>query len=82
MRLGKAELRYWPRPRVVIENIVFERREIGLKVSAPRGLIRLDLIDLLDGSVEAPNLVLQNAEVQLPSSGLHALYASPRSLTG
>ncbi len=82
VRLGKAELRYWPRPRVVIENIVFERREIGLKVSAPRGLIRLDLIDLLDGSVEAPNLVLQNAEVQLPSSGLHALYASPRSLTG
>ncbi len=82
VRLGKAELRYWPRPRVVIENIVFEHREIGLKVSAPRGLIRLDLIDLLDGSVEAPNLVLQNAEVQLPSSGLHALYASPRSLTG
>lgn len=82
VRLGKAELRYWPRPRVVIENIAFERRDIGLNVIAPRGLIRLDLIDLLDGSVEAPNLLLQNAEVQLPSSGLQALYASPRSLTG
>ncbi|MCU0819574.1 MAG: AsmA family protein [Beijerinckiaceae bacterium] len=82
VRLGKAELRYWPRPRVVIENISFERREIGLRVTAPRALVRLDLIDLLDGSVESPNLLLQNAEVQLPSAGLHALYASPRSLAG
>ncbi len=82
VKVGKADLRYWPRPRIVLENITFERRDLGLRVTAPRALIRLDLLDLIDGSVEAPNLILQNAEVHLPSSNLHALYASPRSLAG
>lgn len=82
VRIGRAELRYWPRPRIVLENISFERRETGLRVVAPRGIIRIDLLDLVDGSLEAPNLTLQNAEVQLPASGLHAIYASPKNIAG
>lgn len=82
VRIGKAELRYWPRPRLILENVAYERPELGLRLAAPRGIIRLDLIDLVDGTVDAPNLILQNAAIHLPTANLHALYASPRSLTG
>ncbi|MFM8749631.1 AsmA-like C-terminal region-containing protein [Rhabdaerophilum sp.] len=82
VRIGKAELRYWPRPQIIIEDIAFERREMGLRITATRGILRLHLMDLIDGSVDVPDLTLQNAFVRLPSSDLTAIYASPRGLTG
>ena len=79
--IGKAELRYWPLPRIVLQQIDISAPHANLSLSAPRGILRLGLVDLLDGTVNSPDLELNSPEIRVAVGGLGRFYASPRGIT-
>jgi AsmA protein len=75
-----TELRYWPSPHLVLGQVRVKHAGKGFDIRAPRGEIRLDLLDLVDGSVDFPHLALDRAEISLGGSEWRARYASPRAV--
>jgi hypothetical protein len=80
LRLGKAEIRYWPQPRLVFSQLHFDHPGAGLLLTSGRAVLRIGLIDLLDGRLDQPHLELTGADIRLDPGAFHQAAASPRGL--
>lgn len=80
LRFGKAEIRYWPQPRIVFNRLRFEHEAAGLSLDAGRAVLRIGLADLLDGSIDQPHLELGGADIRLHSRPFQQASASPQGL--
>lgn len=81
LRFGKADIRYWPRPRIVFDTIEFEHAGAGLSLKAMRAVLRIGITDVLVGSLDQPHLVLNAADIRLGPGLFQRAAASPRGLT-
>jgi hypothetical protein len=80
INVESAELRYWPRPRLVLGRVSLKHAGKGIELHAPRGEIRLDVLDIFDGSVDFPHLALDEAEIRVGGADWRTSYSSPRAL--
>lgn len=72
---------YWPQPRVVMENVQIEAAQHGIMVAAPRLVIALNILDLLDGEIEEPTLIFQDSDITIKAPALNQQARSPRNIT-
>ncbi|MGL5448197.1 MAG: hypothetical protein ACRDBL_12900, partial [Rhabdaerophilum sp.] len=81
LRFGKADIRYFPQPRIVFDALEFEHQGAGLSVKAGRAILRIGILDLIDGSLDQPHLELEAADIRLQQSFFQQAVAAPRGLT-
>lgn len=81
LRFGKADIRYWPQPRIIFDTMEFEHAGAGLSLRATRAVLRIGLADILDGSLDQPHLVLSAADIRVRPALFQQASASPRGLT-
>jgi AsmA protein len=72
---------YWPQPRVVMEQVQIDAAQHGIMITAPRLVIALNILDLLDGEIEEPTLILQDSDITINAPALNHQARSPRSIT-
>lgn len=80
LRFGKAEIRYWPQPRIVFDSLGFDHAGAGLSLKSGRAVLRIGLADLLDGSIDQPHLELSAADIRLDPGPFREAAAAPRGL--
>jgi AsmA protein len=80
LRFGKAEIRYWPQPRIVFDRLSFEHADAGLWLNSGRAVLRIGLTDLLDGSIDQPHLELSAPDIRFSAAPFQQAAASPSGL--
>lgn len=81
LRLGKPDIRYWPQPRIVFGGLSYDHPGTGLSVKAGRAVLRIGLVDLLDGRLDQPHVLLDGADIHIRRDLFQRAAASPRGLT-
>ena len=82
LTISSAKQLYWPRPRVILNGVSLTLPDGRVKIVAPRAVVQFDVLDLLDGRIDSPNVALESPEIRVAAGNLGRFYSSPRALAG
>ncbi|MCA0400228.1 MAG: AsmA family protein [Proteobacteria bacterium] len=72
----------WLKPKLALSDIRFSDATGSFALSAEQAIIRFDLADLADGTIDRPNLTLVSPHLTGASPPLLDAFSSPRHLAG
>lgn len=72
----------WPKPKIVFEQLEFARAGGDFVVRAPRAVLNFDLTDLIDGTIDGPEITLVKPAIEITGPPLGTHLKSPRAVTG
>ena len=81
LQIAQSKALYWPRPRVVLDGVSFTLADGSASLAAPRVILGFDLLDIIDGRIDAPVVALESPEIRVAAGPLARFHQSPRSIT-